>query len=334
LKKLLKARPATANDLPLGRALFAKTCQQCHTLFDTGGKVGPELTGSNRADLDYLLSNIVDPSAVMAKEYTASVIETKKGRVITGIVKEQNKNAVTVVTATETVVIPRNEIDSIKPSDQSMMPDDLLKPLKEDEVRALVAYLANPRQVPILATPDNVETFFNGKDLTGWVGDPKLWKVEDGEIVGKSPGLKRNEFLIGQMVAGDFRLTLQVKLTPNEGNSGVQFRSQALPDGEVKGYQADIGAGWWGKLYEENGRGLLWDKSGEAHLKPNEWNRYEIVAAGSKIRTYLNGKLCVDIDDPPGAKRGIFALQLHSGGPMEVRFKDLKLELNPKFGPK
>ncbi|MBI1913398.1 MAG: DUF1080 domain-containing protein [Planctomycetes bacterium] len=334
LKKLVQSRPVPAGELPLGRAIFAKTCQQCHTLFDTGGKVGPELTGSNRADLDYLLSNIVDPSAVMAKEYAASVIETKKGRVLTGIVREQNKNAVTVVTATETVVLPRSEIDSIKPSDQSMMPDDLLKPLSQGEVRALVAYLVSPRQVPVLATPDTVATFFNGKDLTGWVGDPKLWKVEDGEIVGKSPGLKRNEFLIGQMVTGDFRLTLKVKLTPNEGNSGVQFRSEALPGGEVKGYQADIGAGWWGKLYEENGRGLLWDQSGEAHVKPNEWNHYEVVAVGSKIRTYLNGKLCVDVDDPPGAKRGLFALQLHSGGPMEVRFKDLVLELNPKLDNK
>ena len=98
----------------------------------------------------------------------------------------------------------------------------------------------------------------------------------------------------------------------------------------MKGYQADIGAGWWGKLYEENGRGLLWDKSGEAHVKPGEWNNYEIEAVGRKIRTWINGKLCVDLDDPDGARRGIFAFQLHSGGPTEVRFKDIELELNPE----
>ena len=116
----------------------------------------------------------------------------------------------------------------------------------------------------MLATPENAKTFFNGRDLTGWEGDPKLWTVEDGEIVGKTTGLARNEFLRSDLAAADFRLTVQVKLVKNEGNSGIQFRSEALPDGEMKGDQADVGAGWWGKLYEENGRGLLWDESGEA----------------------------------------------------------------------
>ena len=65
----------------------------------------------------------------------------------------------------------------------------------------------------------------------------------------------------------------------------------------------------------------------EDHVKADDWNDYEIVASGSKIRTWINGQSCVDLDDPPGARRGIFALQLHSGGPMEVRFKDIKLEV-------
>ena len=181
----------------------------------------------------------------------------------------------------------------------------------------------------MLATQDTAPAFFNGEDLTGWVGDPDLWSVEDGEIVGKTDGLDHNEFLRSELIAGDFRLTLQVKLTPNTANSGVQFRSEALPDGEVKGYQADVGAGWWGKLYEERGRGLLWDKSGEEFVKPGEWNTYEIVAAGSKIQTFINGDKCVDLDDPEGADRGLFALQLHAGGPTEVRFQDLKLEVPP-----
>ncbi len=72
-------------DAWLGRAVFAKTCAQCHTLFGAGGKIGPELTGSNRANLEYLLSNVLDPSAVMAKEYQPSVIATADGRVLTGI---------------------------------------------------------------------------------------------------------------------------------------------------------------------------------------------------------------------------------------------------------
>jgi hypothetical protein len=199
--------------------------------------------------------------------------------------------------------------------------------MSEPEIRALFAYLMTPSQVPLLATPENAKDFFNAKDLTGWDGDAKLWKVENGEIVGTSPGIAKNEFLKSHMVADNFRLTLKVKLTPNKENSGIQFRSEVLPGGDVKGYQADIGAGWWGKLYEEHGRAILWDKSGEAHVKVDGWNDYEIIAQGSRIKTFINGKPCVDLDDPKGARRGIFALQIHSGGPMEVRFKEIKLEV-------
>src|SRR5262249_12630326 len=138
----------------------------------------------------------------------------------------------------------------------------------------------------------NAKDLFNGKDLTGWDGDPKLWRVDKGEIVGKSPGIKRNAFLRGQMIATDFKFTLKVKLVPNKENSGVQVRSEALPDGDVKGPQADVGAGWWGKLYEEHGRGLLWKKSGEKFVKVDDWNEYVIEARGSRVRTWLNGNLC------------------------------------------
>jgi putative heme-binding domain-containing protein len=292
--------------------------------------VGPELTGSNRADLNYLLSNVLDPSAVMAREYIPIVIVTNGGRVITGLVKEQTSSALTIVTADETVVIPRDEIEEQKQGDKSMMPDDLLKPLSDVEARALIAYLASPRQTPLLATAENLPGFFNGKDLAGWEGNPDLWRVENGEIVGTSKGLSRNEFLVNQILLADFRLSVSVKLVPNAGNSGIQFRSEALPQGEVKGYQADVGVGWWGKLYEEHGRALLWKDSGEAHVRTDDWNRYEIVAVGDRIRTSINGKRCVDLDDPAGAKRGIIALQLHSGGAFEVRFKDFELELNPQ----
>ena len=325
-RKLITA-PAKASDLALGRAMFAKTCQQCHTLYGVGGKVGPDITGANRANLDYLLENILDPDAVIPKEYSVSIFRTTGGQTITGILKNENPTSLTIQTATETVVVPKDEIESRKASELSMMPDDLLKPLKEIEIRALIAYLQSPKQTLLLGTLENAKDLFNGKDLTGWDGDPALWKVEGGEIVGKSPGIKRNEFLRSQMLLGDFRLRLKVKLTPNRENSGVQFRSEALPNGEVRGYQADVGAGWWGKLYEENGRGILFDKSGDEHVKVDDWNDYEVVAIGSKLRTFLNGKPCVDIDDLKGAKQGILAFQIHSGGPMEVRFKEIKLEL-------
>jgi len=213
-----------------------------------------------------------------------------------------------------------------------MMPEGLLTPLSEQEVRDLIYYLRQPGQAPLIATPETVALFFNGKDLANWDGDTELWRVENGEIVGKTAtGLKHNEFLKSQFVLGDFRLVCQVKLTPNTENSGIQFRSEPFGEYEMKGCQADIGRGWWGKLYEENGRALLSKPNGDAFVKTNDWNTYEILAVGGKIRTALNGNLCTDIDDPLVAMRGIIGLQVHSGGPTEVRFKDFKLELNPKF---
>ncbi len=328
-KTNLLKKPNQTPDVNLGRAMFAKTCQQCHVLFGTGGNVGPELTGSNRGDLDYLLSNVYDPSALIGKDYLAHVVATKDGRVLTGIIRSEDKDAITLVTANESLTIPKPEVEDRKPSETSMMPEGLWATLNDHEIRSLVAYLASPSQVSMLATPENIKGLFNGQNLQGWDGDPKLWKVENGEIVGKTTGLAHNAFLRSDLSLADFHLTVQVKLVNNEGNSGIQFRSEPLPNGEVKGDQADVGVGWWGKVYEENGRGLLWDKSGEAFVKSGDWNTYEIVAIGPKIQTFINGKACAVLDDPAGAKRGIIAFQLHSGGPTEVRFKDLKVELEP-----
>jgi putative heme-binding domain-containing protein len=107
------------------------------------------LTGSNRADLDYLLSNVLDPSALIGKDYQAQVIATADGRVLTGIVRAEDKDAITLATANETVTIPKNEIEERRTSEQSMMPEDLWKPLSEFEIRSLVSYLASPAQVPL-----------------------------------------------------------------------------------------------------------------------------------------------------------------------------------------
>jgi putative heme-binding domain-containing protein len=330
--QLYRAGGSTPGDAVRGRAVFARTCQQCHTLFDVGGNVGPDITGSNRADLQYLLENVLDPNAVIPNDYRSSTITMKDDRVITGIVKKDEASSLTVATANETLTLPKSDLDSVRVSEVSMMPEGLLAPLADQEVRDLLYYLSRPGQVPLLATPDTIAYFFNAKDLAGWDGNTELWKVENGEIVGASKtGLNHNEFLKSQMVFGDFRLICKIKLTPNKENSGIQFRSEPLPDGEMKGYQADAGAGWWGKLYEEQGRAILWDKSGEQYLKPDDWNTYEIVAVGHRIRTALNGKTCVDIDDPKGATQGVFALQLHAGGPLEVRFKEFHVEVNPTF---
>ena len=107
----------------------------------------------------------------------------------------------------------------------------------------------------------------------------------------------------------------------------MQFRSEALEGGDVRGYQADIGPGWWGKLYEEHGRGLLEAAGGEQFVKRGEWNRYRILAEGPRVRTWINDNLCVDRTDEEAATEGILALQVHSGGPTEVRFRAFSLKV-------
>ncbi len=327
-KKRLTANTAPPGDANLGRTVYAKTCLNCHALYGTGGKVGPEITGANRGNIDYLLDNILDPSAVIPKEYTATRIVTTDDRNIVGIVKSEVNGVLTIQTEREVLTLAVKDIASRKASELSMMPDDILKQVNEHEFRSLIAYLQTQSQVPMLANADNAKEFFNGKDLTGWDGDAGLWAVENGEIVGKSAtGLKKNTFLKSHVAVENFKLSLKAKLTPNKENSGIQFRSVPLPDGEMRGPQADIGAGWWGKLYEESGRGLLAKEGGEKFVKPDEWNEYVVEAVGARVRIWINGNLCTDYEDDKLARRGIVGLQLHSGGPLEVRFKELKLEV-------
>ncbi|MEK7865993.1 MAG: PVC-type heme-binding CxxCH protein [Planctomycetota bacterium] len=326
----LRARLTEASlagaDLPRGREVFSRTCMQCHTLFGAGGAVGPDLTGANRADLGYVLENVIDPSATVGKDYLNTIVRTLDGQVLSGIQRQATDAAITLVNETGTVTISRSEIEVSRLSEVSAMPNGLLEGLTEAEVRDLVAYLRSAAQVPILATARNAGQLFNGKDLTGWSG-ASCWSVEGEEIVGRSTGLAKNEFLVSCLEVRDFSLTLDVRLVGDQGNSGVQFRSRVLDDGDLAGCQADIGPGWWGKLYEEHGRGLLWDKSGEEHVARDGWNTYEIVAEGGHVRTLINGKACVDLEDADGARAGVIALQLHSGDPTEVRFRNLRLDV-------
>ncbi len=134
-----------------GRVVFNKVCAQCHMLFDTGGKVGPDITGANRSDINYLLENILDPNAVIPNEYRANEIETKDGRSLTGIIKRQDDKTIVLQTANELVTLPRNEIESQRQSQLSMMPEELLATMKDQEVRDLIYYLTRVGQVPLPA---------------------------------------------------------------------------------------------------------------------------------------------------------------------------------------
>jgi uncharacterized sulfatase len=184
--------------------------------------------------------------------------------------------------------------------------------------------------------PARVDTgFFNGKDLTGWsASEMKYWSVKDGAIVGHSAvNVPKNEFIWSDVEVKDFYLTVDVKLTPDDRNAGIQFRSKPVDaSGQAIGYQADVGAGVWGKLYHEHGRGKLdWNDNAAGAVKPGEWNRYEILAVGHKIWTAINGKLCVAIEDPTGELSGKISFQIHGGAAQTVLYRNPTLIHNPKI---
>jgi putative membrane-bound dehydrogenase-like protein len=129
------------SNLQNGKALFTKQCATCHTLFGQGAKIGPDLTGSNRKDLDYLLENVVDPSAIVPAAFRANVIVLADGHVLTGIIREQNEKTITIETPDGKQVVDREAIEDMKASDKSLMPDGLLQPLAPSQIRDLIAYL-------------------------------------------------------------------------------------------------------------------------------------------------------------------------------------------------
>lgn len=189
--------------------------------------------------------------------------------------------------------------------------------------------------------PPVVETagfspLFNGRDLTGWEGDPTLWSARDGMIVGKTTtGLSHNDFLSTQGVYGDFILKLTFRVIGDESsNSGVQFRSVRVPGHEMSGYQADVGQHYWGCLYDESRRNKVLVEANPKALRTihkDGWNTYVIRAIGNRVILMLNGVVSVDYTekDDSIAREGKIALQMHAGKPLEVRFKDIYIQRIP-----
>ncbi len=136
-------------DRSRGRAVFNRVCASCHRLYGQGGAIGTDLTGSGRNNLDYLLENIVDPGATVTADFRMVVVAMKDGRVLNGMVKVQSERTLTLQTQTEAITLDRSEIDDLKPSSSSLMPDGLLDMLKPDEIRDLIAYLSHPTQVSL-----------------------------------------------------------------------------------------------------------------------------------------------------------------------------------------
>ena len=140
LRAVLTPRIAEAN-IENGKTLFKRTCATCHVLFGEGAKIGPELTGSNRKNLDYLLENVIDPSAVVGAEFRVSLFVLSDGRVVSGIVREQNEKTITVQTPDNKLVIDRQDVDEVTVSNKSLMPDGMLQDLSDSQIRDLLAYM-------------------------------------------------------------------------------------------------------------------------------------------------------------------------------------------------
>ena len=152
-KKLLEAKVNRPVDLPRGRALFQRTCGQCHKLYGEGGEIGPDITGSNRNNLDYLLTNILDPNAEIPNDYRTTILHTKDNRVLVGVIRRSEGQSVTIAMPAEVVTVAKRDVAAIDPQDFSMMPEGLVLALKVDELRDLVAYLRGSRQVALPEKP-------------------------------------------------------------------------------------------------------------------------------------------------------------------------------------
>jgi putative heme-binding domain-containing protein len=147
-KTILASPDLPTPDPDRGRALFGRICAQCHRLFDQGGDVGPDLTGSDRANPDYILENVLDPSATVGRDYTVTTVATRDGRLVSGILREQTQGALVIQTPAERITLPREDVEEIKGSTISMMPEGQLDPLTPQEVRDLFAYLAASQPAP------------------------------------------------------------------------------------------------------------------------------------------------------------------------------------------
>ncbi len=149
LKELLAKPSQVALDLQQGRELFNQSCAKCHRLFGQGETIGPELTGANRANVDYLLENMIDPSAVVSKDFCMSVVMLDDGRVLNGLITVKTDQVLTLQTQTELQKLDLGTIERIQATSLSPMPDGLLDAFTEEQIRNLIAYLQSPQQVAI-----------------------------------------------------------------------------------------------------------------------------------------------------------------------------------------
>jgi hypothetical protein len=186
-----------------------------------------------------------------------------------------------------------------------------------------------------LTDADAYAPLFDGRTFDGWEGNLDSFRIEDGAIVGGTlkAAIPRNEFLCTKESFGDFELRLKFKVLGKGANAGVQIRTERIPNHhEVRGYQADLGDGYWGSLYDESRRNKILaaadPKVIDAVLKPDDWNDYTIRCEGPRIQLWINGRQTIDYTekDDKIARSGVIAVQIHGGPPSEAWYKDLRIQ--------
>ncbi len=197
-----------------------------------------------------------------------------------------------------------------------------------------VALAEPPASQKTQKTATGFVRLFDGKSFDGWEGNQEVFRIQDGAIVGGNLNerVARNEFLATEKEFGDFELRLKFKLLGEGANAGVQIRSQRIPDHhEMIGYQADLGEGWWGCLYDESRRrkvlaGPPADQRSAA-VKADDWNDYRILCQGRRIQLWINGQQTVDYTEPDETleQKGHIAVQIHGGPPSEAWYKDVMI---------
>lgn len=188
---------------------------------------------------------------------------------------------------------------------------------------------------------------FDGKTLSGWQGNEKLFRVENGAIVAGTlkENVPHNEFLASTKEYGDFELRLDAKLVGKGENAGVQFRSKRIPNHfEVEGYQCDMGVmkgeSIWGYLYDESRRrtflapvkGQTASPVSAVSVKNGDWNALRIRCVGPKVQIWVNDKPTVDFTEPDEkvVRSGIIALQIHGGPPAEASYRNIRIQVLDK----
>lgn len=345
-------------DATSGRELFRRTCSGCHRLFGDGRTIGPELTGANRRNLHYLLSSIVDPSAAVPADFRLATVVTENGRVITGAITQQTDSVVVVQTANGEARLRADDVESVTVSAQSMMPAGLLDKLDADQTRDLIAWLMRDNAPAEIAADDGFTSIFNGLNLKGWDGKPGAWEVRDEAICCTGESKEKNWLIWRGDEPADFVLRLEFRW--DQGNSGVQVRSDDLGDWMVFGYQVEVAEqskmGLWHHsllpkthpkkearhLMATAGQSVVLAEDGsktvtrkqaaktvQSRFTEHEWNSLEITATGDTLTQKINDVVfatVTDRDTEMSRTKGIIALQDHGKG-CKVAFRNIRLKI-------